>query len=262
MTLDSIPVLTEIKQAKDAPAFDFYPERWSQGTRHMSKVERCDYLDLLAFQWSNDGVPDDLAAVARILGYKKASQIPAAVLEKFPLAADGKRRNARLETIREEQRRRITKRREGAAITNARRWSGARSSGAAGDSLAGRSATLERPGSDIASESPPPTTHHPPREDPSLRTARPTLAQAQAVSGQAGVTEAEAGEWWHAREASGWMRGTAGGGTLPVGENWQADLKAYTNRARERRAHAAAKGRASPAGGAGAAVDSARPVRF
>ncbi len=92
---------------KDAPAFDFYPERWSQGTRHMSKVERCDYLDLLGYQWTNDGVPANLKAVATILGYRKEAQIPASVIEKFPVAGDGMRRNKRLEAIREEQRGRI-----------------------------------------------------------------------------------------------------------------------------------------------------------
>src|SRR3954470_10950052 len=105
---------------KDAPAFDFFPERWSQGTRHMSKVERCDYLDLLAFQWTEGAVPGDLQAVARILGYRRATQIPALVLEKFPVCSDGRRRNGRLEMIRQEQRERIARRRNGASKTNSK----------------------------------------------------------------------------------------------------------------------------------------------
>src|SRR5215213_1980671 len=104
--------MNDSRMSRDAPAFDFYPERWSQGTRHMSKVERCDYLDLLSFQWSNEGIPGDLDAVARILGYRRASQIPASVLEKFPAGVDGKRRNERLEVIRTDQRERIRKRSE------------------------------------------------------------------------------------------------------------------------------------------------------
>ncbi len=47
---------TPTDQPKDAPAFDFYPERWSHGTRHLSKVERCDFLDLLAVQWTENGI--------------------------------------------------------------------------------------------------------------------------------------------------------------------------------------------------------------
>src|SRR3954470_24956005 len=97
---------------KDAPAFDFYAERWSHGTRHMSKTERSDYLDLLVFQWTELAIPSDLQAVARILGYKRPAQIPQAVLEKFPLCDDGKRRNPRLEIIRAEQRERIRKKSE------------------------------------------------------------------------------------------------------------------------------------------------------
>lgn len=66
------------------------------------------------------------------------------------------------------------------------------------------------------------------------RPARPSLQQAQAKAGQAGVTAEEAEEWWHTREGSGWVKGSAGGGTTPVGQNWVSDLKTFTNQARER----------------------------
>lgn len=59
---------------------------------------------------------------------------------------------------------------------------------------------------------------------------RPTLSQAKASASQIGVSAAMADEWWHAREASEWMKGSAGGGTTPVGSNWQADLKTYATR--------------------------------
>jgi uncharacterized protein YdaU (DUF1376 family) len=201
----------------------------------MTKVERCDYLDLLVFQWTEQAIPADLDTVARILGYRKASQIPAAVLEKFPIGEDGRRRNGRLEVIRSEQRARIAKRREGASKTNVKRW-GER---VAGESLSDRSATPERLASDVVSESPPPTTHHPPPTERESQRGRPTLAGALSQSGQAGVTEQEAEDWWHAREASDWMKGTGGGGTTPVGTNWQADLKTYTNTMRDKRAREA-----------------------
>jgi len=132
---------------KDAPAFDFYPERWTHGTRLMTKVERCDYIDLLCQQWTDDGLPAELDMIARLLGYRKPSQIPSILLEKFPISDDGKRRNPRLEIEREKQRERIEKRRIGAQITNAKRWQK--------ESPSDRSATLER----VANESPPPTTH-------------------------------------------------------------------------------------------------------
>jgi uncharacterized protein YdaU (DUF1376 family) len=178
--------------ARDAPAFDFYPERWSHGTRHMSKVERTDYLDLLVFQWTEQGIPGDLNAVARVLGYKKGSQIPAAVLEKFPVCEDGKRRNARLESIRAEQRERIRKKSEQRKSAAHTRWHGREAGAAAGtrnatpsaapadpvppsppDAAAFRphvsrdaAASLPHGFADAAAlrtQCPPPTTHHPPQ---------------------------------------------------------------------------------------------------
>lgn len=167
------------EEPRDAPAFDLYCERWTHGTRHMTKVERCDYLDLLLHQWTEDGLPADLDMLARLVGYRKGSQISPLVLEKLPIAADGKRRNARLERERVKQRVRIRGKKKGAALTNAKRWGKRGGAGALppdrdaswiespGDadneshsvSLSDPSATLERDDSD----SPPPTTHHPPQ---------------------------------------------------------------------------------------------------
>lgn len=59
---------------------------------------------------------------------------------------------------------------------------------------------------------------------------RPTLEQAKAAASNMGIPPMKADEWWHAREASEWMKGMAGGGTSPVGSNWQADLKTYATR--------------------------------
>jgi uncharacterized protein YdaU (DUF1376 family) len=207
---------------KDAPAFDFYPERWTHGTRHMSKVERCDYIDLLCHQWTDDGLPESLEILARLLGYVNAkgagvpSKIPVAVLEKFPVTEDGKRRNPRLEDERSKQRERIAKKSLGASKTNAKRW-GER---VADESLSDQLATPKR----VANESPPPTTHHitnphspqaseredglwpDPREYPSLETVK---AWAVAV-----MAPPECAEKWHAeRTAEGW---TASNGRKPL----------------------------------------------
>lgn len=136
------------------PAFDFYPERWTHGTRHLTKVERCDYLDLLCQQWTDGRLPADDATTARLLGYRKATDIPEAVLIKFPRDEHGFRRNARLEQEREKQLERIAKRKLGASKTNQKRW-GKR---VAGESLSDRLATPER----VVGESPPTTNHQPP----------------------------------------------------------------------------------------------------
>lgn len=85
---------------KHAPAFDFYPERWTHGTRHMTKIERCDYLTLLCRQWIDGDLPADVLLIARILGYRKAAKVSPLIMEKFPLSPDGKRRNTDLESIR------------------------------------------------------------------------------------------------------------------------------------------------------------------
>jgi len=58
---------------------------------------------------------------------------------------------------------------------------------------------------------------------------RPSLGEAKSAAPGIGVTPEKADEWWHTREVSAWMKGTAGGGTTPVGTNWQADLKVYTS---------------------------------
>lgn len=69
------------------------------------------------------------------------------------------------------------------------------------------------------------------RERPQTDTARrPTLGQAISAAAMIGVSPEKTDEWWHAREASEWLKGMAGGGTAPVGTNWQADLKTYASR--------------------------------
>jgi uncharacterized protein YdaU (DUF1376 family) len=147
---------------KDAPAFDFYPERWTHGTRLMTKIERCDYMDLLCHQWTDDGLPADVNLLARLLGYRNGSQVPALVLEKFPVAEDGKRRNQRLESERSKQRERIARKSLGASKTNEKRWGKSVAKRSDSESLSDQIATVER----VASESPPPTTHHSPLSDP------------------------------------------------------------------------------------------------
>lgn len=132
---------------KDAPAFDFYPERWTHGTRGMTKTERSDYLDLLCLQWTEDGLPDSNLDLARLCGYRESKSLSLRVVAKFPVSIDGKRRNERLEVIRNEQRKRIDDRRKGAAKTNAKR------------SLSGRSVTIQRHADGVVSATPPPTTH-------------------------------------------------------------------------------------------------------
>lgn len=106
---------------RDAPAFDFYPERWLVGVAGMSDAEQLAYLRLLCHQWllGDAGLPEDAPALKRLSGGKGLTP---AVLAKLPLHADGKRRNARLEKIREEQRERIAKKSEQRRAAAIKRW--------------------------------------------------------------------------------------------------------------------------------------------
>lgn len=104
---------------KDAPAFDFYPERWLVGVAALSDHEQLSYLRLLCHQWTMDGLPADIPALRRLAG----RGVTEVLLEKFPLCDDGKRRNVRLETVRAEQRARISKSRDKIAKMNAARES-------------------------------------------------------------------------------------------------------------------------------------------
>lgn len=78
------------------------------------------------------------------------------------------------------------------------------------------------------------------RTDP-LSNLRPTLEQARQGASELMITPKEGEDWWLAREASGWMKGSGGGGTTPVGSNWRADLQRFTNGMKESRAADKAK---------------------
>jgi len=69
-------------------------------------------------------------------------------------------------------------------------------------------------------------TPWPPSDEGKSRFKRPTLSQAISAGQAIGITQQAVSIWWNKREASEWMKGTAGGGTTPVGSNWQADLTA------------------------------------
>lgn len=206
---------------KDAPAFDFFPERWLAGVAEFSDAEQLSYLRLLCHQWINQGLPEEKSKLKRLAG----KGVSDALLEKFPIQADGKRRNGRLEEIREDQRARIASRRYGAAKTNQKRW---------GKSVAERSlseslSTRER----VAIESPPPTTH--PVRDISIPAggragvgAPCTVEQARAAAGQI-MRPADLGEeWFHNRARAGWTYQPKAGPEKPINAaNWRSDLAAW-----------------------------------
>lgn len=105
--------------AKSAPWFDFYPERFIAGTAIMELHERGAYITLLCHQWLAGSLPNDLRVLSRLAG----GDVSEAVLEKFPVCGDGKRRNAKLENVRAEQIERMQKNRGRAQKAASARWS-------------------------------------------------------------------------------------------------------------------------------------------
>lgn len=105
--------------SKSAPWFDFYPERFIAGTAIMELAERGAYITLLCHQWLAGSLPDDPRILARLAG----GDVPPAVLEKFPVCVDGKRRNAKLESVRGDQVERMHKNSERAKKAASARWS-------------------------------------------------------------------------------------------------------------------------------------------
>ncbi len=163
---------------KDAPAFDFYAQRWLAGTASLTAEERGAYIQLLAEQWEQDGLPNDmkrLSAVARC-----RSGALAVVLDKFPVCEDGRRRNFRLEVTRAEQRARIETSRRKIEKMNAARASCRDSTR---PSTRGSTSTLQN-GPQERSCRPPSPIHHSPHvlleKEPKPREARQSPSDSQA----------------------------------------------------------------------------------
>lgn len=142
---------------KDAPAFDLYPERWIAGTMGMTETEELCYFRLILHAWICDGLPPEIPHLCRLARMRK---IPDAVLEKFPIWTDGKRRNTRLEKVRQEQRERISKAKEKAKKMTAGRWKDHKKD-IHKDSI--RMSQEASNGDHLIS--PPPTTHLPPHKE-------------------------------------------------------------------------------------------------
>jgi uncharacterized protein YdaU (DUF1376 family) len=99
--------------------FDMYPERFIAGTAIMDLAERGAYITLLCHQWLAESLPADPRILARLAG----GDVSPAVLDKFPICEDGKRRNAKLERVRQEQVERMQKNKGRAQRAANARWS-------------------------------------------------------------------------------------------------------------------------------------------
>jgi uncharacterized protein YdaU (DUF1376 family) len=93
-----------MKNEVTSPAFQFYVRDWIISTRHLSPESRCAHIDLLSFGWEGGGIPDDLSALAAMCAMTPARFRKAwsEIQGKWPLAEDGRRRNPRQESQRQE----------------------------------------------------------------------------------------------------------------------------------------------------------------
>jgi uncharacterized protein YdaU (DUF1376 family) len=93
-----------------SPAFQFYPNDWLSSPRItlMTPEQEGAYIRLLAYDWANDGIPDDDAHLATLsrMGegwFKGGSRVVRECFGKHP-SKEGHLTNARLEKEREKQR--------------------------------------------------------------------------------------------------------------------------------------------------------------
>lgn len=139
--------------AKDAPAYDWYPERFWFAVEGWTDREIVAYKRLLDQQWMRDGLPESIKELEGLARGK----ISPRVIQKFPLAEEGVRRNPYMESVRDLQRKRIDAARSKATAMNDARW-GSRRSGVHKESTRSPQGVLK----DILVDSPPLTTHLPP----------------------------------------------------------------------------------------------------
>jgi uncharacterized protein YdaU (DUF1376 family) len=194
---------------KDAPAFDFYPERWLAATADLTDREYRQYMTLLCHAWLRDGLPKNERILKRICGKKVSPK----VLEKFAESGDGKLRNSFQESIRKTQRTRIESSRE-----KIRKMNLARLQGAQKEPL--QDASTRGP-----SSAPSPLTTHPiEREREHAREAPCTIEQAREAAKAVMIDPLIAEDWWHDRESKGWTVENHIGTPRRIADKWRSDL--------------------------------------
>jgi uncharacterized protein YdaU (DUF1376 family) len=84
------------------PYYRFFADDFAGAVRGWSLLEKGGYREALDAQWSQDGLPANPEEVRRIIGATSSEfrRIWARIESKFPIAADGLRRNPRLEEER------------------------------------------------------------------------------------------------------------------------------------------------------------------
>jgi uncharacterized protein YdaU (DUF1376 family) len=100
--------MNEDNKSRKSPAFQMYADDFLSGTSDMSAEEVGGYIRLLCHQWAKNGLPNDPERLGRMAGVIGSPSLPY-ILSKFQECEDGKLRNGRLESIREERQRFVEK---------------------------------------------------------------------------------------------------------------------------------------------------------
>lgn len=116
-----------MKMSQGLPFLPWFPARFLSATRGWSVTARGVYRELLDCQWeSSNGLPANPSELQQLIGATLAEwKCWRGLVEgKFPLDADGRRRNPTLEHHRAKSLDIRERNRTGAAKTNAKRWGG------------------------------------------------------------------------------------------------------------------------------------------
>jgi hypothetical protein len=121
------PVIARIGPAsaetKSLPMLPWFPAAFLSSTRGWNLAARAIYRELLDSQWELGSVPSGSATLQKLIGATAAEWKSWPIVEpKFPIGADGRRRNPTLEKHRIKAFALHAQHRRGARTTNTKRW--------------------------------------------------------------------------------------------------------------------------------------------
>lgn len=121
------PLIARISPAvlerQSLPMLPWFPAAFMSSTRGWSVTARGIYRELLDSQWEMGDLPESSAALQKLVQATAAEWKNWPIVEpKFPIGADGRRRNLKLEKIRGRALAKADRHRRGADKTNAKRW--------------------------------------------------------------------------------------------------------------------------------------------
>jgi len=110
-------------ERRSLPMLPWYPASFMSSTRGWGLAARAIYRELLDSQWDMGSVSADPASLQKLIGATATEWKSWPIVEpKFPIGADGRRRNPTLEKHRIKAFALAERHRRGANKTNAQRW--------------------------------------------------------------------------------------------------------------------------------------------